>query len=220
MSMSYRLRKNITADELFDGRLEAFGVREEVRPEGVADPYPAYMKVEQVRYLTDGRNSLEVAVYETGFADIIVENLWCAPEKEIFHAIAEAFATEIVTEGQPEFYGFETEEEWDAAQKRFHEESERRFHAELLKHLRGEPSDIQPGNTWMKRGEIAKSLVDKDPSLMEPENRDRLLGEINAIYDRAYAVKVTLTPEEVADAEAVGTMRWAAALDPAKSVRR
>jgi hypothetical protein len=30
----YGLRKSIKADELFDGRLEAFGVREEVRPEG------------------------------------------------------------------------------------------------------------------------------------------------------------------------------------------
>ena len=59
MSMHYGLRKRITADELFDGRLEAFGVREEVRAEGTADRYPSYMKVKEVRYLTDGRNSMK-----------------------------------------------------------------------------------------------------------------------------------------------------------------
>ena len=32
MSTQYGLRKSIRADELFDGRLEAFGVREGVRP--------------------------------------------------------------------------------------------------------------------------------------------------------------------------------------------
>ena len=46
------------------------------------------------------------------------------------------------------------------------------------------------------------------------------MGEIDAIYDRDYVVKVTLTPEEVADAEVVGIMRSAAALHPAKVVRR
>src|SRR6202041_1822965 len=49
MSTYYGLRKSIKADELFDGRLEAFGVREEVRPEGTADRYPSYMKVKEVR---------------------------------------------------------------------------------------------------------------------------------------------------------------------------
>jgi hypothetical protein len=82
--------KGIKADELFDGRLEAFGVREEVRPEGAADRFPPYMKVREVGYLTDGRNSMEVVVYENGVPDLRVRNLWCAPEKGIFHAIAEA----------------------------------------------------------------------------------------------------------------------------------
>jgi hypothetical protein len=34
MSSHYGLRKSIKADELLDGRLEAFGVYEEVRPKG------------------------------------------------------------------------------------------------------------------------------------------------------------------------------------------
>ena len=193
MSTQYGLRKRIKADELF-------GVREEVRPEGAADPYPAYMKVKEIRYLTDGRNSMGVAVYENGDVWLNLRNLWCAPEKELFHAIADAFDTDIVTEHEPEYWGFNTQEEWDAHEKRLYEEHQRKFYAELLKHLRDEQSNIRPETIGMKNVEIAKALVEKDPSLMEPENREKLMDEIAAVYDRDYAVKVTLTPEEVGDA--------------------
>jgi hypothetical protein len=217
MSMYYGLRKTIKADELFDGRLEAFGVREEVRSGETADRFPSYMKVKEVRYLTDGCNSMEVVVYENGVPDLRVRNLWCAPEKEIFHAIAEAFDTDIVTEHQPEFWGFDTQEEWDAYENRIHEEYEQQFHAELLKHLRGEPADIRSGTIGMKKAEIAKSLVEKDPSLMEPKNRDKLMGEIAAIYDRDNTIKVKLTPEDDSVPEELGIMRSAAASIPPRS---
>jgi hypothetical protein len=172
------------------------------------------MKVREVRYLTDGSASMKVVVWQNGCAWPEVRNLWCAPEKKIFHAIAEAFDTEIVTEHQPEYWGFDTQEEWDANEKRIYEEDQRKLHAELLKHLCGEPSNFWPGT---KKAEIAKVLVEKDPSLMEPENRDRLMGEIDAIYDRDYAVTVTLTPEEGAHADAVGLIRSAAASIPPRS---
>ena len=114
MSMQYGLRKSIKADELFDGRLEAFGVREEVRWEETAGRYPPYMEVKEVRYLSDGSASMKVIVWENGYASLNVRNFWCAPEKEIFHAVAEAFDADIVTEHQPEYWGFATQEEWDA----------------------------------------------------------------------------------------------------------
>ena len=201
MSTYYGLRKSIKAHELFDGRLEAFGVREEVRPEGAADRYPPSLKVKEVRYLTDGSYSMEVVVYESGFADIIVRNLWCAPEKEIFHAIAEAFDTEIVIEGQPEFYGFDTQEEWDAWNEQESRQAEESFHDELLKYLRGEPSDIRPRTIGMIKAEIAKKLADKEPALLLLTNKDKFRKEIDTIYDREHTVKVTLSPEQVAGAD-------------------
>jgi hypothetical protein len=213
MSTYYGLRKTIKADELVDGRLEAFGVREKVRSGETADRFQSDMKVKEVRYLTDGRKSMKVVVYENGFANLTVRNLWCAPEKEIFHAIAEAFDTDIVTEHQPEFWGFETEEEWDAYQKRIHEEGKQQFHAELLKHLRGEPADIRSGTIRMQKAEIAKSLVEKDPSLTDPKNRDKLMREIAAIYDRDNV----LAPEDDTVPEGFGIMRSAAASIPPRS---
>jgi hypothetical protein len=145
MSMHYGLRKRITADELFDGRLEAFGVREEVRAEGTADRYPSYMKVKEVRYLTDGRNSMKVIVYESGVPAVAMRNPWCAPEGEIFYAIAKAFDSAIVSDQQPEFWGFDTQEEWDAWQTRRAAEEEQRPHAQILK-FRGRSNHIRRHN--------------------------------------------------------------------------
>ena len=181
MSTYYGLRKSIKADELFDGRLEAFGVREEVRPEGAADRFPPYMKVREVRYLTDGRNSMEVVVYENGVPDLTVEKLWCAPEREIFHAIAEAFDTDIVSEHDPQYWGFDTQEEWEEWEKQRSREAKDRFHDELLKYVRGEPSDIRPGTSGMRKAEIAKELVEKDPALLLLTNRDKLRDEISTV---------------------------------------
>jgi hypothetical protein len=132
MSTYFGLRKRITAEELFDGRLEAFGVRKEVRPEGTAAQYPSYMKVKEVRYLTDGRNSMGVIVYENGVPDVAMRNPWCAPEGEIFYAIAKAFDSDIVSDQQPEFWGFDTQEEWDAWQTRRWEGEEQKPHAQIL----------------------------------------------------------------------------------------
>jgi hypothetical protein len=152
------------------------------------------MKVKEVRYLTDGRNSMEVVVYENGVPDVTVGNLWCAPEKEIFHAIAEAFDSDIVTEHQPEFWGFDTQEQWDAWQTRCAEEEEQRFHAELVKYLLGEPNDIRPGTVGMIKAEIAKKLVEKDPTVLLPGNKDNFLNKLQTIYDREHMVEDAITP--------------------------
>jgi hypothetical protein len=201
MSTYYGLRKSIKADELFDGRLEVFGVYEEGRPEGAADRFPAYRKVKEVRYLTDGRDSMKVVIYESGVADLNVRNLWCAREREILHAIAEAFGTGIVSEHEPQYWGFDTQEEWDEWEKQRSREDEESFHNELLKCLRGEPSDIWPGTIGMIKAEIAKKLTDKEPGLLMPTNKDKLRKEIDTIYDSEHAVIVTLGPGDIAAAE-------------------
>jgi hypothetical protein len=123
-----------------------------------------------------------------------------APGK-ILTAIAEACDTDIVSEYEPEFWGFETQEEWDRWNEQASREAENRFHNELLKYLRGEPSDIRPGTIGMIWAEIAKKLADKDPGLLLPTNKDKLQKEIETIYDREHAVMVTLGPEDIAAAE-------------------
>ncbi|MGB9271840.1 MAG: hypothetical protein WCB74_21865, partial [Pseudolabrys sp.] len=59
MSTDYRLiRINVPACDLFDDRLEEFGVREHVMPEETT---------EKSRLLTDGRNYLWVYIDDEGF---------------------------------------------------------------------------------------------------------------------------------------------------------
>jgi hypothetical protein len=65
-------------------------------------------------------------------------------------------------------------------------------------YIRGEPNDIRPGTIGEIKAKIAKTLVVSDATLVQPENKDRLLAEIEAIYERDHAVIITLGPEDVA----------------------
>jgi hypothetical protein len=122
-----------------------------------------------------------------------------APGK-ILNAIADACDTDIVSEYEPQFWGFETQEKWEAWQVQTASEDEERYHVELLKYLKGEPNDIGPGTIGMTRAEIAKKLVEDNPELLLPTNKEKLRSEIDAIYDRDHTVRISLTPEQIAAA--------------------
>jgi hypothetical protein len=187
MSTSYCPRKKVPACNLFDGRLAAFGVREHVEPDETT---------ERRRCLIDGRNCLWVYIDANGFVDHLVRYGANAPGK-ILNAVAKAFETDIVSEYEPQFWGFDTQEEWDAWMEQMSRESEERFHLELLKYLRGEPNDIQPGTVGMINAEIAKKLVENDPALLLPINKDKLRNEIQSIYERDHMVSITLDPQQI-----------------------
>jgi hypothetical protein len=194
MSTDYMPLKKVPARELFDGRLQEFGVREHVNDD----------TDERKRCLTDGRNYLWLYVTDDGFVGCLSRYGGNAPQK-ILGAIAEAFDTDIVSEHQPQFWGFDTQEEWDAAMAEMSRKTDEDYHAELIKYLAGEPNDIRPGTIGMTQAEIAKGLVEKDSSLLLPENRDRLLKEMRSIYDRDHAVVIKLTPEDIAVADMLAT---------------
>ena len=48
----------------------------------------------------------------------------------------------------------------------------------------------------MCQAEIARTLVEKDPSLSV--NKDKLRNKIQSIYDREHAVTFTLSPQDMA----------------------
>jgi|ERR1700683_3662757 len=194
MSTSYAPIKKVRAYDLFDGRLEEAGVREAVTD----DTTPTS------RCLTDGRNYLWVNITEDGYISNLRRYGGNAPSK-ILSALAQAFDTDIVSEYEPQYWGFQTEEEWDAWQLALAKEGEEEFYTELMRFLRGEPNDIRPGTIGLLKAEVAKSLVDKDQSLLLPENKDRLLKEMDAIYDRDHAVRVTLNPDDIALADMIAT---------------
>ena len=58
------------------------------------------------------------------------------------------------------------------------------FYGKLLKHLRGEPNDIESGTNGMAMARIAEGLVTERPELMLPSNKEGLLRAIEVIYER------------------------------------
>jgi hypothetical protein len=195
MSTDYCLSERVAANTLSDGRLENFGVREHVKPEETT---------KNRRCLTDGRNYLWVYIDDAGLVSSISRYGGNAPGK-ILNAIAEAFDTDILSEYQPQYWGFDTQEEWDAAMKQMGKESEEEFYVSVINYVRGQPNGISPGTIGACQADIAKKLVEQDPTLLEPENKDTLLRTIKSIYDRDHAVTITLTPEDIALATMLAT---------------
>src|SRR5215813_13719062 len=139
MSTSYRPFKKVHASNLFDGRLEAFGFRDHVTPDETT---------ERRRCLTDGRNYLWVYIADSGFVSRLVRYGGNAPGK-ILNAVAEAFETDIVSEYEPQFWGFDTEEERDAVWAAEAQKEEQRFYNDVVKFVRGEAHDIRPDTNGM-----------------------------------------------------------------------
>ena len=171
MSTGFRTEKRITFEELFDGRLNSFGIKEEV-VEGETDAGS--------RLLFDGQNYMwaygdEAVSFITSFGRNNPNN--------ILSAIAETFETEIFSEEQPQYWGFETEEEQHNAWKKINEQYQAKFYVDIMKHIRGEPNNISPNTIGMTKANIAKALISEDPGLASPDRKTELMEEISKEYD-------------------------------------
>jgi hypothetical protein len=72
-----------------------------------------------------------------------------------------------------------------------------------LKYLKGEANEIRPGTNGIAKAEIAKTLVENDPSLLLPENKDKLHNEVGSIWRRDCCVTVTLTSQDITRAQMI-----------------
>jgi hypothetical protein len=180
--------------DVFDGRLERFGVREFVG-EDTSDSW---------RCLTDGHNYLWAHADSDGKLENIRRSGPTAPGR-ILGAIAESFETEIFSEYEPQYWGFATEEEWDQAWAEIDKKHEAEFHADIINFVKGEPNEIRPGTIGMIKAEIAKDITTKDPSLLSPEKKPELMAAIERVYDADHAVVVKLSERDIAAADMVAT---------------
>lgn len=105
MFTDYRPLTPITMAALFDGRLEPAGIRERIF-EGDT--------TEWCRCLTDGANFLWVFADDQGRVACLTRFNWPNNADRILMAIHEAFGVDIVSEYEPQFWGFDTQEEMDA----------------------------------------------------------------------------------------------------------
>ena len=187
MSTDYRLEQKVRFDDLFDGRLEEVGIYEHTREDTTSA---------NRRCLTDGNNFLWI------FGDEFVTSLTRympngAPGK-ILSAIAEFFDTDIFSEYQPQYWGFGTQEEWDEAMKKLHEESEAEFYQEIMKYVRGEENNIRAGTNGMNMANIAKALLSENPSLNSPDRSDELMKVIHSEYENKHVTTIKLEDKDIA----------------------
>jgi hypothetical protein len=187
MSTDFRPLGPIRMADLFDGRLENVGVHQHHCEETTSNK----------KCLTDGRNFLWVYCNEEGLASTFTRYGLNAPRR-ILGAIADEFDVDIVSEYEPEFWGYETTEEWDAAWEAMAEKDKQDFYNEVVKFVRGESHDIRPGTIGMIQAEIAKQLIAECPELLAEHKRPDLIKAVNMIYDRDHEVIVKLSDKDLA----------------------
>jgi hypothetical protein len=169
MSIDYMTVKTIRFLDLFDGRLEKLGISEHINDRTMKD----------FRCLTDGNNYLwlhagknEELALMSSYANLSNHT------GGILLAIGNAFDTRIVSEHEPQFWGFETLEEWDLAWEKMAEEDEAKFYEDIMKYVAGELHNIQPDAELMACAEIAKGLINQDPDMAKPERKSELIDAV------------------------------------------
>jgi hypothetical protein len=187
MSTDYRSTPAIPFAQLFDGRLEKYGVYETIRSDST----------EQIRYLV-GRDGVLEAYREENGNSSFARPCFAPIPWAVLDALVEEFEVELVCEHDPRYWGFATEKEWHDWQDQLANEEEDHLYDELVRYVRKEPNDLRPGTVGMLMAEIAAALVASDESLMAPQNRHRLLEAVKAIYDRDHTIAITLTKKNLA----------------------
>jgi len=172
----------IRLSEVFGGLLELWGVTEHI----ARDTEPG-----KAQCLTDGEGAyLWVYADEAGMVTTLTRQFMIPMTVNLHDALVEAFGVDIVSEYQPEFWGFATNEEWEVAQEEIAKVHEREFEIDLMKYLRGEPNGIQPDTVGMVKAEIGRKLVEENPNLMSESLRSELMAEIETIFTRDHTVTV------------------------------
>ena len=187
MSTDYRPLSRIRFTDLFDGRLAEFGVLE----------YHSENATLENRCLTDGWNFLWVYCNDKGLVSTFARSMPNGDPELILDAITDAFDVDIVSEHEPQYWGFKTQEEWDAWLHALEKKDEKDFYNQVVKFVRGEAHDIRPGTIGMIKAEIAKRLIADSPDLVAKDKRPDLIKGVNMVYDRDHAVVVRLTDEDL-----------------------
>jgi len=190
MSTNYRSTQAIPFAQLFDGRLEKYGVYETIQSDST----------EQMRCLV-GRDGVLEAYREDNGSSSFARPSFTPVPWAVLDALVQEFEVELVCEHDPRYWGFATEKEWHDWQDQLANEADDHLYDELVRYVRNEPNDLRPGTVGMLMAEITTALVASDESLMAPQNRDRLLEAVKASFNRDHTVAITLTKKNLAAVE-------------------
>jgi len=192
MFTDYRLNKELWIEELFDGRLECFGVHETFVAEATPDS----------RCLTDGNNVLWVE--GDGEVEFLLGfGMFNATEK-ILSAIEEAFDVEIFSEHQQQYWGKGGEEECRCDRREVAGEVQAKLNILIMRYVRGESPNIEPYSGFMPVVNIAKDLTIENPDLASPGREEELLEKTNQICIEKYNAMHGVIEQELKTATHLG----------------
>jgi hypothetical protein len=180
--------QTLLVPDLFDGRLQRYGVYELLDAKSAATS----------RSLFDGRNKVRI---EGGAGSQVTQiAIWGSNiASNIFEAIREACGVKIVTEHDPEYWGFKTDQEWRTA---LSVERHQHFIVEFQKYFNGQSNQIKaefanfsavmdeplPSMSILK-AIIARSILIQDSRLTSPENKlERLRTMLAELVDLGVAI--------------------------------
>ncbi|MGC1181174.1 MAG: hypothetical protein WA884_19660 [Methyloceanibacter sp.] len=149
----------------------------------------------------ESAEAFERRIAERGFVSELTRFFSNGAPGKILRAISEAFDTDIFSEYEPQFWGFDTQKEWDSWREASAKKDQDEFYADLVNFVSDKPNGIRPGTVGECQAQIAKRLLEADPGLVLPERRAELMDKIETIYDRDHAIHVTLSDEEMALAQ-------------------
>jgi hypothetical protein len=204
MSTDYRIvNKQISVEDLFDGRLEHYGIVEPPETKKIASwDFGGVKDVDYrargIRWLTDGRNFLAVSGTDEPYFRRYFPN---GSPVRILNAIAEAFDAELASEHEAKFWGFDTDEEWNAWLEELNNQARDEFYDEVIKSVNGQPNGIRAGTIGEIKAAIARTLVAQRPELGLPAHKFELMSAIDTIYDRDHVVKIQLDENDLAFAK-------------------
>jgi hypothetical protein len=157
---------SVRMKDLFDGRLEKFGVHE--------------LKIKETssksRCLTDGQN---YAFAHSSRKVFVAEFTFVGEPDRIFQAIIDEFGIEIVRDDDPRLWNPELSEEEEAKLKEESEkleqkrrQQEKKALKQLIRYLKGETYNI--GLVSFEEVPIAKRLIAQVPELLEEDKQEFL----------------------------------------------
>ena len=171
MSTDFRTMQTIRFVDLFDGRLGKLGTIEKT----------TYQTCSGVRCLTDGSNCIWAFRTDHGNLDFLSRYGQNSAEN-ILWAIGQIFDTGIVSEHEPQYWGFDTQEDMDRYMEQTSERMEaKKFHPEFINYVLGRPYDTEL--VCVEEAVIANDLVAKEPRLSFPENAIELLERVREKRD-------------------------------------
>jgi hypothetical protein len=177
MSVDYRPLSPISFCQLFDRELEDTGVRQHFNEKTTSKD----------KCLTDGQNFVWVWSDDEEMASFTVYG--SNRPQCILQAIADKFGVSIVSEHEPQYWGFDTHEEWDAELEKESEEYNKEFYNDIVNFISGKPNSLEHGTVGMEMAKVAKRVTAERPELLSDKNQDELLRMVKTLYYQGSAVE-------------------------------